>query len=303
MLDESVPPFRLLFVNPEAEVAQHLGGASLADADVHGALIESRFGGRKPRHRGQEGDADVSCRVRYRHAVGRPAVGLAERTAVEGLLVRVVELESADPALVGGHTLDEEVDADVAGGLPAVFPPHVPHAHPAPQQIRVGYRDRHEVAAVDGHAGTLFWRALAGSLLVPALEARVPQSQRLHRGGLSRVVRADEDHRVAELDLDLAEALEVPDGELRQHRSSQFAAIVRDSAGSPGVCAAEVSRQQTPNATNATARSRATPRTARVRLARRRSGAGRGGRRDPARASPTRRPGADGRSGRRASRR
>ena len=221
MLDECRPVRRILLAYSEAEVAQHLGGAPLADPHVDGALIQPRLRGGQPGHRGQEGDAYFARRVGYGHAVGCLPLGPAQRPAVEGLLVRVVELQAAGPGLVRGHALDDEIDADVAGRLPAVLTPHVAHVHAAPQEIRVRNRNRDQVAAVDGDAGSLLRRALAGALLVPAFQADVPEGERLHRRRLSGVVRADEDHRIPELDFDLLEALEVADRQLRQHSMNQ----------------------------------------------------------------------------------
>ena len=115
------------------------------------------------------------------------------------------------------HALDDEIDADVAGPLPAVDSLHVAHVQVAPQQVGVGDGDGHEIAAVDGHPGPLLRGALPGPLLVPALEADVPERERLHGRGLPGVGGTDEDDGTAEIDLDLAEPLEVPDDEPGQH--------------------------------------------------------------------------------------
>ena len=65
-----------------------------------------------------------------------------------------------------------------------------------------------------------------GSLLTPLPKPDVPEGQRLQGCGLSRVVRPDENDRVPELDLDLAEPLEVTDGDLRQHAPSLVPALI-----------------------------------------------------------------------------
>ena len=79
--------------------------------------------------------------------------------------------------------------------------------------IGIATRSRRLTVTPGRFSGVLLPRPL----LVPALEADVPQGQRLHRRGLPGVVRSDEDHRIAELDLDLAEALEVAGDESGQH--------------------------------------------------------------------------------------
>ena len=217
VVDQGFPGGRFLFVNPEAEITQHLGSAALADADVDGALIQPRLGGGQPRHRRQERDADRSRVIRHRYAARRPVLGPPQRPTVKRLLVRVVELQPARPAPVAAHALDDEFDADIAGPWPAVDALHVPHVQVPPQQVGVRNGNRHQIPPVDGHPLRFFRGTLAGPLLVPALEADVPQGQRLHGRGLPGVVGADEDHRAPELDLDLVEALEVADCELGQH--------------------------------------------------------------------------------------
>ena len=212
LLDQRLPASWLLLVNAEAEIAQHLRGSSLADPHVHSALIEPRLRGGQSRHRRQESDPRV-CRLRgYRHAVRGLAFGETKWPAVERFLVRVIELEPTPPMFALRDALADEIDADVARGLTVVDSPHIPHVHAPPQQVRVRYRDCHQIPAVDGYARPLFRRASPRPFLVPALEANVPERERLHRGGLPGVVRTDEDHRIAELDLHRAKALEVAGG-------------------------------------------------------------------------------------------
>lgn len=81
-----------LLENSIAQVAQHLGGTCLTEADVDRSLIQSSLVGRKSGHRRQVGNAHVPCGFGYRHAL---AVFPAQGPAVEGLLVGVIEFEAA----------------------------------------------------------------------------------------------------------------------------------------------------------------------------------------------------------------
>ena len=252
--EEPFDPFRqvgpgvgAVAVNAEAQVAQHLGRAALADADVDRPRVEAGFGRRHARHRRQIGDLHRPGLLRHRHPRRRRAPFEPQRPAVEGLLVRVVELEPAPPSSpgdgfscraavlsvgnrpaagnrpagrhrpTGRRPLDHHVDADVVGPLPAVHRARVPRVQVAPQQVRVGDGDRHQVAAVDRHARALLGRLAARPPFEPPPQADVPQRQRLHRRGLARVVRADQHDGAAQFDLHLLEALEVADRELGEH--------------------------------------------------------------------------------------
>ena len=82
----------LLLEDSIAQVAKHLGGASLAEPDVDRSLIQPRLVGRETGHRRQIGDADVPRGSGYRHAL---AVVLAQRPAVERLFVGIIEFEAA----------------------------------------------------------------------------------------------------------------------------------------------------------------------------------------------------------------
>ena len=176
------PDVRALAMNPEAEVAQHLGRPALADTDVDRPRVEARFRRRHPRHRRQVGDLHRPGLLRHRHARRRRAPFEPQRPAVEGLLVRVVELEPATPVAPGlaslsgprgvllrvavgrrpgTRALDDDVDTDVVGPLAAVDRVNVACVQVAPQQVGVGYGYRHQVAAVDRHARTLLGRAAA----------------------------------------------------------------------------------------------------------------------------------------------
>ena len=208
---QPVPWRRVLIVHLQAEVAQHLGGAAFADADVDGTAVETRLRGGQPRHRRQEGDAGIPGLLGDRHPVGCLTAGHSQRPAVEGLLVRVVELQSTRPAAVVGHPLHDEIDADVAGLGTSLDLAHVSHVQIAPQEVGVRNGDCHEITPIDGHAGPLLGRAPTRPLLVPALETDIPERERLHGGSLAGVVGADEHHRTADLDLDLSKAFEIPE--------------------------------------------------------------------------------------------
>ena len=69
--------------------------------------------------------------------------------------------------------LDDHVDTDVVGPLPAVDRVNVPGVQVPPQQVRVGYGYRNQVPAVDRHAGTLLGRAAARPPLQPAPQTDV----------------------------------------------------------------------------------------------------------------------------------
>ena len=230
--EEPLDPFRqvgpgvgAVAVDSKAQVAQHLGRAALADADVDRTRVEAGFRRRHARHRRQVGDLHRPGLLRHRHPQRRRTPFEPQRPAVEGLLVRVVELEPAPPPApcagrdrtAGRRPLHQHVDADVVGALPPVHRADVPGMQVAPQQIRVGDGYRHQVAAVDRHARALLGRLAARPPFEPPPQADVPQRQRLHRRGLARVVRADQHDGAAQFDLDLLEALEVADRELGEH--------------------------------------------------------------------------------------
>ena len=201
------------------EVAQYFRRAGFPDANVDRPVIEPGLGCRKPRHRRQEGDCCRPRLARNRHPLGRPSFGQPQRPAVEGLLVRIVELEPAAPAPIPGHPVDGDFDPHVGGLLAAADIANVADMELTPQEVGVrnGYRD--EIPAVDRHAGALLGCRPPGTSFVPALEADVPKCEYLQGRGLPGVVGSDEDDRAAELDLDLSEALEIANGELGQHRA------------------------------------------------------------------------------------
>ena len=87
----------------------------------------------------------------------------------------------------------------------------------APQEVGVRHGNGDEITAVDGDARALRGRLPTGATFVPALEPDVPEGERLKGGGLAGVVRTDEDDGASKLDFDLAETLEVADGELGEH--------------------------------------------------------------------------------------
>ena len=214
------PVLGVLCADPIAEIAQHLRGPALADPYVDGAPVEARLGGRQPRHRRQKGDLDVPGFVGHGHAVhGLPgcAVGQPERPAIERFLVTIVEFEPASPSVPSGYAFDDDFDTHVADVLTAGDFPYVPDVEFPPQQVGARHRHGDEVVAVDRDARALFGRLLSGAFFVPAFEPHVPQRQRLQRGGLARVVRANEHHGVAELDLDVPKPLEIPNREVGQH--------------------------------------------------------------------------------------
>ena len=76
-----------------------------------------------------------------------------------------------------------------------------------PQRERA--RDRYQVPAVDGYAMTPCRGRHPRPLLIPAPEPGMPEGEDLHRRRLARVVRTNEDHGIAQLDIDFVEPLEV----------------------------------------------------------------------------------------------
>ena len=84
-----------------------------------------------------------------RHAL---AVSLAQRPAVERLLVGVVEFEAARPIA----PVDDDLDSNVLRPLPAVLVPAAGvGVKVAPQQLRCRHRQRDQVAPVDRDARPL----------------------------------------------------------------------------------------------------------------------------------------------------
>ena len=213
---ELPPPVFRRLADPVAQVAQHLGGAALADAHVDRAGVEAGLGGRQSRQRRQQGDAHPLRLHRNLHPRPGLARVQAHRPAVERLLVGVVELQAAAPGAPLAHAVDDDLDTDAAGAALAPRRAYVPHPQIAPQQVRLRYRKRDQVAPVHGYAGTHL-RHFPVALLVPALQPHVPQRERLQRRGLARVVGADEDHRVAQLDDNLVETFEIANGQSGQH--------------------------------------------------------------------------------------
>lgn len=236
----------MLCADPIAEIAQHLRGPALADPHVDGAPVEARFGCRQPRHRGQKGDLDVPRFVGHGHAVhGLPgcAVGQPEWPAIERFLVAIVEFEPAPPSVPPGYPFDDDFDAHVAGVLTAGDFPYVPDVEFPPQQVGARHRYGDEVVAVDRDARPFFGGLLSGAFFVPAFEPHVPQRQRLQRGGLARVVRADEHDGIAELDFDVPKPFEVPNREVSQHGGASFRCGVRSQRGSSSGRAEEEPRR------------------------------------------------------------
>jgi hypothetical protein len=89
----------------------------------------------------------------------------------------------------------------------------------APEKVGAGDGDGEQIAAIDGDAGPLRRGGFAFVLFVPLAQADIPQSQRLEGGRFARVVRADEDHRLAQFDVGVRKSLEILDSQPCQHGS------------------------------------------------------------------------------------
>ena len=137
--------------------------------------------------------------------------------AVERLRVCVVKLQAALPLTTFRDSFYYDIYPNVVSMLPPIDSLYVAHMKLPPQEIGIWDGYGYEVSAVDGDARTLLRRLLVRPALTPSLHSIVPKRQRLHSGGLPRVVRANEDHWAAQLDLDFTKALEIPNGELCKH--------------------------------------------------------------------------------------
>ena len=145
-------------------------------------------------------------------------IAKSQRTAIEGFFVRVVEFETAGPSAIFANPVDEQIDTYVRCLLTSLDSAHIPRVEPAPQQRGPRVRYCQQVASVNRHSGTFAGCALVAAFFLPALDADVPEGQRLHGGCLARVVRTDKDHRVAQLNFGFFESLEVANSELGEHR-------------------------------------------------------------------------------------
>ncbi len=221
-LGETLPTFVTIraLENLVAEIAKHLGRSTFAYPDVDRPKLEPGFVCGQAGHRREERDPDRPGLRRHRHA-GRPLGAVQPQgTAQERLLVRIVELEAARPGRAVAYAIDPDVDTHVVGALTLGVAIGVADVEVAPQQPRRRGRNPGEVSATDRHARALLGRGLPTPLLGPAAKAQVPQHQRLQGRGLAGIVGPDEQDGIPELDLDLVEPLEVPNGDLREHRSS-----------------------------------------------------------------------------------
>lgn len=68
-------------------------------------------------------------------------------------LVRAVELEATGPGPPRRDTVHDDIDADALRFLFAVGAAHVTEVQVPPERVRVGHRNRDEIAAVDGDTG------------------------------------------------------------------------------------------------------------------------------------------------------
>ena len=101
-------------------VQQNLRSSTFPDSDVDRTLVQSCLRRGKAGHRRQEGNLRRACFYWDRHAFGSAGIRKTQRAAVEGLFVCVVKLQSADPAMVPGHSLHDDIDPDIAGPLSTV---------------------------------------------------------------------------------------------------------------------------------------------------------------------------------------
>ena len=90
------------------------------------------------------------------------------------------------------------------GCLFAVGAAHIADMQVAPEQIGVRHRDGNEIAAVDGHSGPFLRGGFAFPAFVPLAQPHIPERQSLEGSSLAGVVRADEDHALAEFNVGIA---------------------------------------------------------------------------------------------------
>ena len=231
VFDNLLPQLRLFSSDLIAQVAQHFGCAPLPNAHVDRSLVEPRLRGGKPGHGGEKRNQNPAGFLGDRHPFRVFSRGASQWPAIERLFIGIVELQATGPGSVLHYALDNNIDSHVPSFLPAAVLAHFPHVQVPPQEVRTWYRYGNQISAVDGHSRALFRCGLSRPFLVPTLEPDVPEGQRLHGGGFSRVVRSGEDHRIAQFDLDLSKTLEVADGEFGEHQKLPFDPVTAGWSG------------------------------------------------------------------------
>jgi hypothetical protein len=132
-------------------------------------------------------------------------------------LIRVVELETTFPWGVVSDARDQDVDPDIPGVLFPVVSADSPNVQVSPQQIGIWHRYGNQITPIDGHAGPLLGGVFRRAFLYPLAETGFPQGERLQGGCLTRIVGPDENHGLAQLDLNVVKAFEVFDSQTSKH--------------------------------------------------------------------------------------
>lgn len=180
LIHQRLPLIGSFSKNTGTQVPQHLCRSALAHPDVDRALVQSRFRRGKTGHRGKVSHVHRPSLGWNRHAVRRFIFTRSEWSAVERLLVRVVEFQAAAPLLARRDSLHDHVDSDVVRPLAPFDFTHVPRVKLTPQQRSVRNGNGQKVSAVDSHSGTLLRRPLSRAPFVPAFQSDLPKCQRLH---------------------------------------------------------------------------------------------------------------------------
>ena len=87
----------------------------------------------------------------------------------------------------------------------------------SPQQIGIWDGHGNQIAPIDGYAGPPLRGVLRGTFLQPLSETGFPQCERLQRRCLPRIVGTHENHGLAQFDLNVFQAFEVFDPQVRKH--------------------------------------------------------------------------------------
>ena len=124
-LNDFAPAVGVFFLYAVAEIPQNFGGSALADADVHRANVQPRLCRRQAGHGGKKGDLSIRRPFWDGHPFRIAPFPDAQRTAVDGFRVGVVELHSASPLAAFGNALYNHVYSDVLGSRLAVHSAHI----------------------------------------------------------------------------------------------------------------------------------------------------------------------------------
>ena len=175
MFDDAFPGGGVRAADVMAKIAKNLRRLALADQNAYFARLLDELLIRQARHGRQVGDPMRDGWFGHNHAIGIFAAADAQRPTVERFLVRVIELESADPFLSFRKSMDHDLDEHVVGPLFAVGARGLAGMQVFPEEICAWEGQSHQFLAVDRHAGP-FLRNLAACAVFgdPCAQTRVP---------------------------------------------------------------------------------------------------------------------------------